>query len=129
MSKRYLIDTHILIWYLDGNPILSTKVKDELNNPAIKVFVSTVSLWELAIKLSKQKIDIKITLQQIEEDIAKRDFELLDISFRHLNTLLLLPVIHSDPFDRMLISQAVSENLVLISVDRYFESYLVEILC
>lgn len=71
----------------------------------------------------------KITLQQIEEDIAKRDFELLDISFRHLNTLLLLPVIHSDPFDHMLISQAISENLVLISVDRYFESYPVEILC
>jgi len=128
VSKRYLIDTHILIWYLDGNPILPAKIKDELNNVTNEVFVSTASLWELAIKLSKQKLDIKITLQQIETDIINRDYKILEISFKHLSTLMSLPMAHGDPFDRMLISQAISENLILISVDRYFESYPIELL-
>jgi PIN domain nuclease of toxin-antitoxin system len=75
VSKKYLIDTHILIWYLDGNPILPVKIKKELDDATNKVYVSVASLWEFTIKLAKQKLDIEINIQQVEAYITDRDYE------------------------------------------------------
>ena len=121
---QFLIDTHVLIWYLDGNYRLPDYIRKTIDNVDNKVFISIASLWELAIKLNLKKIDTTINLSTIEADIIKRDFTILNISFAHLNTLSFLQYHHGDPFDRLLIAQAITENLSIISADRHFAAYL-----
>ena len=96
---NFLIDTHVLLWYLEGNSSLPEKIRAEINNSENNIFVSIASFWELAIKLASGKINTKITLAQIEEDIIKREFEVLNISFQHLDVLMTLPKEHGDPFE------------------------------
>jgi PIN domain nuclease of toxin-antitoxin system len=125
---QFLIDTHILIWYLDGNPILPVKIRESIDDENNKVTISIVSLWELAIKLNIKKIETTIKLLEIEAYIAQREFKLLSISFKHLNALSTLPSHHRDPFDRLLIAQAIIENMAIITADRQFESYPINII-
>jgi len=126
---RYLIDTHVLIWYLDGDDRLPQRLKEELNNENNTVIVSVVSLFEIAIKLTKiDKVKFKVTLPQIEAHLLEMDFLLIGIHFNHLHTLITLPTQHGDPFDRLLIAQAIAENLTLVSVDRQFKNYSVNLL-
>jgi len=127
---RYLIDTHVLIWYLEGDEKLAPGLRKELDDEGNIVVISIASLWEIAIKRAKnkEKIDFKITLPEIEAYIFGRDFMLLNIAFKHLHLLLELPMHHDDPFDRLIISQAISENLTLISVDKHFKFYSVNLI-
>jgi PIN domain nuclease of toxin-antitoxin system len=125
---RFLIDTHVLVWYLDGNSKLPVKVREELNNPENTIVISIASIWELAIKLGLKKINIKNTLPEIEDYIAERDFTMLNISFRHLTALAELLQYHSDPFDRLLIAQAIAEDMTIISADKQFKDYPVNVL-
>lgn len=129
---RYLIDTHVLIWYLEGNEQLSKKVREELDNEENVIIISIVSLWELTIKTAKhkEKIGFKITLSEIESYIFERDFMLLNITFNHLHVLerLVSPKDHSDPFDRLIIAQAKSEDLIVLSVDRRFAAYPINVI-
>jgi len=103
---QFLIDTHILIWYLDGNNKLPEKIKNLINDENNIIAVSIASIWELAIKISLKKIDTKLNLPDIETHITERQFKLLNISFKHLNALTALLTHHGDPFDRLLIVQA-----------------------
>jgi PIN domain nuclease of toxin-antitoxin system len=127
VSMRFLIDTHILIWYLDGNKRLPDKIRGEINNDNNIVIISVASLWELAIKLSLKKIDTNITLPYIEAHILERKFTMLGISFKHLNALSALPHHHGDPFDRLLIAQAITEDLTIILADKEFQAYPVRV--
>jgi PIN domain nuclease of toxin-antitoxin system len=125
---EYLIDTHILLWYLDGNIALPEEIANLLDSSK-RIIVSTVSLWELTIKASLNKIELSNSLEQIQQELdSNRKFEILNISFAHLNTLSGLPHYHRDPFDRLLIAQAISENLAIISADRHFEAYPIEVI-
>jgi PIN domain nuclease of toxin-antitoxin system len=124
---NFLIDTHVLLWYLEGNNSPPPKIRTEIDNAENNIFISTASFWELAIKLASAKINIKITLAQIEEDIVKREFEVLNISFRHLDALMALPKVHGDPFDRLIMAQAISEGLTILSADRHFKDYPVNV--
>ena len=128
MSMSFLIDTHVLIWYLDGNNKLEDKIRERINDEQNIIVVSIASLWELAIKQRLGKLNTKITLSEIQNHIIKREFKLLNISFQHLGTLDVLPHHHGDPFDHMLIAQAISENLTIISADRHFDSYPVKVI-
>jgi PIN domain nuclease of toxin-antitoxin system len=124
---EYLIDTHILLWYLDGNIALPEEIANLLDSSK-RIIVSTVSLWELTIKASLNKIELSNSLEQIQQELdSNRKFEILNISFAHLNTLSGLPHYHRDPFDRLLIAQAISENLTIISADRHFKAYPVQV--
>lgn len=129
---RYLIDTHVLVWYLNGDDRLSVKLRDELDDENNVIIVSIASLWELTIKMSKEKKDIrfKITLPQLQAHIFERDYMLLNVSFKHLKVLEKLPKnkYHGDPFDRMIIAQAIAENLTILSVDRHFAAYPVNVI-
>jgi PIN domain nuclease of toxin-antitoxin system len=125
---RYLIDTHILIWYINGDKNLSDKQIHLIENPGNKLVISIVSFWELTVKLSLNKLRLDKDLRQIEEYILERDFEILNISFDHLNTLSELPHHHKDPFDRLLIAQAITENLTIISADQHFTAYPVPVI-
>lgn len=120
---RYLIDTHVLIWYLNGDTDLSERYITLMHDPQNQLYISIVSIWEITIKLSLNKLDLTKSIKQIEEYILSKDYKVLNISFEHLKTLSELPHHHNDPFDRLLIAQAISENLTIISADRHFSAY------
>ena len=125
---NYLIDTHIIIWHAENNPRLSREVVEILNNPINTIVVSYVSLWEIAIKQSIGKLSVEMTLSELEFNLQSNFFILLDISVQHLEKLQKLPFHHNDPFDRLLIAQAQEEDLTLISEDRNFKYYQVNLL-
>jgi PIN domain nuclease of toxin-antitoxin system len=120
---QFLIDTHVLIWYLNGDPSLPEKYIELMYNPPNKLMISLVSIWELTIKMSLNKIQFEKPPKEIEKYISSKDYEVLNLKFDHFNTLNTLPHHHNDPFDRLLISQAITENLTIISADRHFAAY------
>ncbi len=128
MIKKYLLDTHILIWWLADDSRLSQKVRDILENPDNFIFVSVVNAWEMSIKLKTdsnqlaqgKKLKLSIGLQ---ECFLKTGFEVLPIKLEHAFAIKELSTIHKDPFDRMLIAQAISEECVLISADKKIGRY------
>lgn len=120
---RYLVDTHILIWYGENNPVLHPSTLDILNNPSNQLLVSHASLWEIAIKVSLDKLKLSVPLDQMEAELVRNGFALLPFEFSHYNTLAILPFHHNDPFDRMIIAQAISEQLEVVSYDEKFKLY------
>jgi PIN domain nuclease of toxin-antitoxin system len=120
-----LLDTHALIWALENNPTLSEDAKKAIIEPHNVVFVSAVSIWEIRIKVSLGKITIPHNLQ---EEIELHRFTPLPIDFHHAETAAALPPIHRDPFDRMLIAQAVIEKLVLVTRDERIAQYEVRLI-
>ncbi|MFP4297072.1 MAG: type II toxin-antitoxin system VapC family toxin [Spirulinaceae cyanobacterium] len=126
---RLLLDTHIFIWLIDGNPKLSQTARQAIEDESNTLYLSIVSLWEITIKTSLGKLELAIPLEQIVINfILPSDIEILPIHLPHLLILQTLPFHHRDPFDRLLISQAKSETLTLVSEDSMFEQYEVEIL-
>ena len=124
---RYLIDTHVLIWYLNGDDALPEKYAALMLEPQNELYVSIVSIWELTIKMSLKKLECDKNIQEIEEYILSKDYEVMNVSFGHLKTLFDLPKIHGDPFDRLLIAQAISEGLNILSADKQFQAYPVQV--
>jgi len=125
---KLLLDTHTLIWYAEGINKLSTKARVELENSDNIKFVSVVSLWEIVVKANSNKIEFKQTFKEVNRFLINNNINLLSIDISHLNTLLNLPHHHKDPFDRLLIAQAITENLSIISADRYFKSYPINVI-
>jgi PIN domain nuclease of toxin-antitoxin system len=125
---RIIIDTHVLIWYLNGDEDLPVHLIKIIEDPNNIIVISVVSLWELTIKISSKKLEIDISLSQIQQYIKSKDVELLDIQFDSFVSLLDLPYHHRDPFGRMLIAQAISQNLPIISADRHFQSYPINVI-
>ena len=120
---QFLLDTHTLIWYLTDAPDLSKKVKKNIENAENQIVVSIVSFWELAVKINIGKLKLSYSLQEIIQEVEKLSIEILEIKPVHLFSLLELPLHHRDPFDRLLIAQAQSENLILLSKDENFPLY------
>jgi PIN domain nuclease of toxin-antitoxin system len=122
-----LIDTHALIWFINGDMKLPEKSIKLIRNLDIKCFVSIASIWELAIKLSLGKIDLNGGFNEISNILNQYDIELLPLSFEHIEKLLSLDYHHRDPFDRIIISQALVEKLVIVTKDDDFTKYNVEL--
>lgn len=119
-----LIDTHALLWWLSDNPKLGTKARHQIAT-CETAYVSIASLWEIVIKKGIGKLEAD--LHSIFDAIQKNGFANLSIEPRHLLSLDQLPDYHRDPFDRIIISQAQSDNLRILTVDSAFEKYDVEI--
>lgn len=119
----YLIDTHILIWYIEGNKQLNQKLIDMINKPANAILISQASLWEMTIKISISKLKLSLSLPDLRVFLINRNFQIIDYNFYHLETLLHLPFHHQDPFDRMIIAQAITENLTILTNDAKFKDY------
>ena len=115
----YLLDTHTILWYLFGDQHLSKNAKEliEANN----CFYSYASFWEISIKQSKKKLEFTHTIYEIDEMCRRAGFRRLPVSLDDFNHIRHLPfqenVKHNDPFDRLLISQAIENNLVIITHD------------
>jgi PIN domain nuclease of toxin-antitoxin system len=121
---RLLLDTHSLIWFFSGNPNLSDTVRQLMEDASNKKLISLASVWEMAIKQSKGRLTLSLPLENyIQEKIQLEDFELLPIKLNCLGVIANLPFYHNDPFDRLLIAQAMTENIPILSRDIAFDDY------
>ncbi len=121
---RVLLDTHTFLWFVLNDPQLSVPAKDVIDEPANDVLVSPATYWEIAIKVSKQKIDLHGTYEDfMSRGIAGNEFEILPVEVRHTAALAVLPFHHKDPFDRLLICQAKVAQVPIVSVDAEFAAY------
>ena len=125
---NYLLDTHVLIWFLNGDKSLSPKARKAIESDNATNFVSIASLWEIAIKLSLDRISIKVPFVNLGIELEKNNFQLLPITLADTVILSTLPFNHRDPFDRLLISQSISNNFTLISKDKEFSAYEIKLL-
>jgi PIN domain nuclease of toxin-antitoxin system len=125
---KLLLDTHAFVWMLQAPEKLSARVVQAHDDEANTLFVSVASLWEIQIKTATGKLELDIPLAQIVREQLQSDrFSLLDIRAPHVLELDTLPRHHGDPFDRIMIAQARVEGLPLVSVDRVFSNYPVEV--
>jgi len=118
-----ILDTHAIIWFLEDDKRLSRAALDAINNLENVIYVSIASVWEVAIKLSTRKLAFDGGIGNFIEAIHINDFELLDISPRHIKMVAELPFIHRDPFDRMLVAQAMTEDMTILTVDENVTKY------
>jgi len=125
---NYLLDTHMLIWYLNGDKKLSDDSVTIIDNTDNKIYVSIVGLWEIAIKISLGKLKISIPFEELKNVLEQMSFDILELNFSDLLNLQKLAFHHSDPFDRLLIAQAISNDFVLISHDEIFRKYPVSLI-
>lgn len=119
-----LLDTHVILWWLTDDPTLSDEVKARLDDEP-DVYVSPASVWEVAIKQSIGKLPESVDLVK---EIVDSGFRELSITFQHAIVAGQLPLIHRDPFDRMLVAQARCEGLTLASHDPHVQRYEVDLL-
>lgn len=117
---RLLLDTHILIWAVLDDPSLSARHREALTAPDVEIFISAVSVWEVAIKRALGKLSVPVELFDEARNAGCRPLEL---SWEHARAVETLPSHHADPFDRMLIAQAQLEGLTLLSSDKQFTAY------
>ena len=117
---KFLLDTHILLWWLAQSRQLSKKTIETISNPAHIIFVSAATAWEIAIKKAIGKLEVP---DDLEDALTYNRFQPLAISIQHALTAGALPPHHTDPFDRMLIAQADCEELTLITHDKIFSEY------
>lgn len=120
---NYLLDTHALLWLLAGNKNISQRVKQILANPEDRKFVSVASFWEIAIKMTLGKLEIDYPIIDLPSLVTQKGLLLLLINQHHAVTVATLPLLHKDPFDRMLISQAKVDNLIIITRDDLIKQY------
>lgn len=122
---KYLIDTHIFLWSLFSPGKISRHAAKILKDPGNRIMVSTITFWEISLKYSLNKLELEgITPDELPEFASKMNFELLSLNAEDAASFYHLPrTTHKDPFDRMLIWQAIREKMVLISKDSKIEAY------
>jgi len=119
---KLLLDTHALIWWATLHANLSAKVKRALRDLDSEVFVSAASAWEIAIKARIGKLDWPAEAGSVNDYVIGQGFRALPISLEHAERAGRLAIQHRDPFDRMLIAQALAEDLLLVSNETLFDS-------
>jgi PIN domain nuclease of toxin-antitoxin system len=123
---RFLLDTHVFLWLIQGDPQLSSRVRAIIADDASQLNFSVVSIWEIAIKLNIGKLKIEHSIEDIYQLLAQLKIEILPIDQLDLDRYLTLPLHHRDPFDRLIIAQSIDRELILISADGSFEPYPVQ---
>ncbi|HET7316700.1 MAG TPA: type II toxin-antitoxin system VapC family toxin [Sphingomicrobium sp.] len=121
---RILLDTHALLWWLSDDPALGRKARDHIADPENAVLVSSASLWEIVIKQRLGKLQADIA--EIESEVARQGMIRLDLRPVHLIELSAMTVHHRDPFDQMLVAQARSEDMPLVTSDAQIAAYSVD---
>jgi PIN domain nuclease of toxin-antitoxin system len=123
---KLLLDTHALIWFLDGNEKITGTAISYIENSDNSSFVSIATIWEIAIKISLNKLQMKTPFKKLSDYIAENGFQMLHIQFEHAMQVSTLDFHHRDPFDRILISQGIIEKMSIISRDQNFDAYPVQ---
>ena len=116
----------LFLWFVSGDSQLPVSVREKIKDIHQPCFLSAASLWEITIKKQIGKLILTISLKDLFEYADRNQIEIIPITYDHLLTLSKLPSHHNDPFDRLIISQAISENLILITRDKGFKKYKVK---
>lgn len=124
-KSSLLLDSHIIIWWLLDSPKLTKIVRQLISTNEITSYVSVASIWEFSIKSALGKLTIRKNYLQLLED---HGFIVLDITAKHAQAVAKLPLHHHDPFDRLLIAQALEDNLTLVSTDKQIAKYNVPLI-
>lgn len=120
---KIILDTHTFLWFVNDSPKLSNSAA-ELIESDVDLWIRIASLWEISIKVNLNKLDLPDEFDRfIPHQIAVNGIEILPINLQHLIALTKLPLHHRDPFDRILIAQAIAENVPIISIDKKFDLY------
>jgi PIN domain nuclease of toxin-antitoxin system len=122
---RFLIGSHAFLWWAEASPALGGVARGAITDPTNEVLISIAALWELTIKIASGKLSLPTELETV---VANQGFAVLAITFSHLRRLAGLPRLHRDPFDRMMIAQALTEGIPIATSDRIFATYGVQIL-
>ena len=121
---RVLVDTHVFLWWVEGNRTLPVKARAALADQDNECLLSLVSVWELAIKAGLGKLRLALPVQRyVVEHVAANSFRLLDIQIAHVGRVESLPPHHGDPFDRLLIAQALEEKIPVVTAEPVFRDY------
>ena len=126
---KLLLDTHTFLWFIGGNINLNSNAQKIIENRENQRFLSVASLWEMSIKVSIGKLNLALSFPDlVKREIYGNAIELLEILPTHLDVLAKLPFHHKDPFDRLIISQSIVERMAIVTKDKAFESYPVEVI-
>ncbi|HEY9813305.1 MAG TPA: type II toxin-antitoxin system VapC family toxin [Candidatus Sericytochromatia bacterium] len=126
---RLLLDTHTFLWFIAGSLNLSDTARNLIQEQENQKFLSIAGLWEMSIKASIGKLEVGMTLTElVKREVYGNAIDLLEIRPEHLDELAKLPFHHKDPFDRLMISQSLVENIPIVSRDSAYRSYPVHLL-
>ena len=121
---RHLLDTHTLIWFLEDDNKLSAFVQSLLDDGANELLVSIASIWEIAVKVSINKLSLSSPFEDVfPYQLIYNSIDILEIDINHLKIVSNLPLHHRDPFDKLLIAQCMSEGIPIVSTDSLFDQY------
>ncbi len=121
-----LLDTHTLLWFIAGSSQLSRTARTLIEDGANEKYVSIASLWEIAVKISIGKMSLTAPFEVLfPHQLESNGFELLPVNINHTSVITSLPLHHRDPFDRILVAQAITEKMDLVSADKVFDNYRV----
>lgn len=123
---KILLDTHTFIWFVEGSKSLTSLARKTIDNPNNISYVSIASLWEMSIKVGLKKLKLNSSFSTVIDDIRENNFEILPIDFWHTLENTKLAAHHRDPFDRLLIAQAIVEDMQIITADDIFDKYKVK---
>ena len=121
-----LLDTHAFIWFFNGDEQLSLMARKLIEDSKNKMYVSIASIWEVSIKIGLKKLTFDGKTKEVSNLIERNDFQILPISINHLNIYESLDFIHRDPFDRILVAQAISDKMTIITRDENIPKYKVK---
>jgi PIN domain nuclease of toxin-antitoxin system len=126
---KLLIDTHVFIWLNEESSQLSNKVKELYRSREHEIYLSIASAWEMQIKAQLGKLDLAMPIEAlVNKNSQENDIYLLPIDLSHIAQLEKLPQHHKDPFDRMIIAQAMVEDFTIVSIDGVFDDYAVPVI-
>jgi len=120
---KYLLDTHVILWILDGKGQFSDTTFRIITDPGNVKYVSIASAWEVAIKIGKGNLQLEGGVSGFLRTVNRHGIKLLPIKRKHIKTLETLPLLHRDPFDRILVASAMAEGMSLITADENIPRY------
>ena len=120
---RLLLDTHLLLWSMAASRRLPAAVRELLKDPANTVFYSAASVWEIAIKSGLKWRDFRVDLPRLLRSFSQAGFTELPVMSTHASRVVSLPDLHKDPFDRLLVAQALAEQALLLTNDTQLGGY------
>jgi PIN domain nuclease of toxin-antitoxin system len=122
---KFLLDTHAFLWYLLGDANLGSKAKEAIDTKT-DLYFSIASLWEISIKINVGKLQLNRSFEELPKELQYLNVQILPITVEDTQFYVGLPIHHRDPFDRILVAQAMSYSLVLISCDPAFDAYPIQ---
>ena len=120
---KLLLDTHVFLWFMTGDERLSSRARRAIENIESELFLSVASVWEMAIKASLGRLILPVPVTEYVAEKLDNGFRILSVEWTHASAVEKLPFHHRDPFDRLLVAQAIAEDIPIITADPIFHVY------